>query len=137
MTSIYEGVSQNVERMKKSEKGKTLLKMLDQTFIFNVVDDETFIMDVKKGRVRFGKDGVTWPPKNWKEWSLVTRLTCERSTLEDIIEGKLKPIDAMVPDPEKPVKLHTSMLLAKRNVSYWVCQFLMLIREMKKEGYSK
>lgn len=154
---IFRKTKEYFERLAETAEGKKLLGMYDQTIGFEVaredqvmeitrkyyfpkysgppcVGEERFIIDIKGGKLDFrpGED-VPLPASNRKDFTQYIKLLAVKKTFLDIYEGRLKPLDALIPEAEQPTRLNILPFLPKWAYASWIARLLLLIANQNQE----
>ncbi|MDP2931412.1 MAG: hypothetical protein Q8O05_02795 [Chloroflexota bacterium] len=151
MGDIFEVTKKHLQKLAKTKEGQELLKQYDQTIGFEVVGKdqvseitkkyyyprykgpdvigkERFVVDVKGGTLTFrnGED-VPVPASSLEEMDKYTKILAEKQTYLDLYSGKMRPVDALVPDCEQPTRLNIWPFLPKMPYVAWINQMIKLI----------
>ncbi len=153
---VFEITRSYFQKLAETAEGKQLLAKHDQTIGFEVVGkeqvaeitkryysprftgtpvvgEERFVIDVKGGKLSFrqGED-VPVPAANWEEFEQHIKVLAERETYFQLYEGKLRPVDALIPEPEKPTRLNIYPFMSKRSHVRWICNLIKLITQQNR-----
>lgn len=151
--SIFELTKTSFERLSETEAGSTLMKQFDHIIGFEVAAEsqlaeitkryyfprysgklvtplERFVVEVSKGKPIFRQEeDVPIPASNWDEFNRYIKLLATRATFEELYQGKLRPVDAIIPAAEQPTRLNILPFLPKWSYASWICRMIKLMAE--------
>ncbi len=155
---VFELTKRYFKKLTESEDGRVLLAKYNQTIGFEVVTEsqapeltkryyfprfsekplvgeERFVLEIKEGKLNFrqGED-VPVPAANWEEFDQNIKVLAERETFLALYNGKLRPVDALMPEAEQPTKLNILPFLPKWNYASWICRLIKLIARQNQPG---
>ena len=111
MLEIMQKMNAFFDRLAETKQGQEAMAPYERTFQFLLNTGEAFIMEKKGGRFQF-REGKIPNPDLLKE---VTLIETDAQTLEDILNVRLSPSDAI----EKG-KFWTSGDMAVKPLNYWL-----------------
>lgn len=122
MLEIMEKMKAFFNRLAETKQGQEAINPYERTFQFLLDTGENFIMEKKGNQFQF-REGKISEPDLLKE---VTLIETDTQTLEDIMNVKLSPSDAI----EKG-KFWTSGDMAVKPLNYWLLRLFKMGQKLK------
>lgn len=134
---VWGKTKEYLSRLAGTATGQKLLTRYDQEIGFEVVGGERFVVSVKGGELSFrlGEGGV--PAANLEEFLQNIKLIADSETFFALYNGELRPVDALIPEWEAPVRLNIYPYLPKLPQVSWICDIIKLIARQNKETASR
>ncbi len=84
-----------------------------------------------------GSGRIFNPPVGHPEFLQNIKLIADRATFLEQYHGELRPVDALVPEWEAPVRLNIYPYLPKLPQVSWICDIIKMITQQNKEAVSR
>ncbi len=134
---VFEKTKEYLNRLVETAEGQKLLSRHDQEIGFEVLGGEEFVVTVKGGNLSYSRGEGRVPASNLEEFLENIKVIADQQTFFELYDGELRPVDALIPEREEPVRLNIYPYLPKLPQVSWICDIIKLIAQQNQQSVYK